>query len=129
MLVVPLAAPSLWGNAAWHFLHAVASTFPQTPTQEDKQHYYMFFRSVGPVLPCKICRPYYTDYLRRHNLWRALSSRMTLANYFHRFHNHVNRRLGKKQFRKSELNQYFQSSSSPNEHHHIKVNASIVPRS
>ena len=109
MSAVPLnlASPSLWGSAGWKMLHAVASTYPLKPTPQDQVHYRQFFTSLGPVLPCKLCRPHYIEYLEKHPLERALGSRTKLVNYVFRFHNHVNRRIGKRIYRKEDLPEYF----------------------
>lgn len=105
--VVPRMKPSEWGSSGWEFLHSIASTYPEYPTPEEKQNYHLFFQSLGPVLPCKACRPHYEDYILHHPIQKALTSRSTLAHYLFHFHNHVNRRLGKPILHRSSLPQYF----------------------
>ena len=106
---VALAKPSIWGPSGWHFLHSVASCYPERPTETEIQHYLVFFNSIGPVLPCKLCRSHYADYLARHPLDKALrSGREALVLWWFRFHNFVRRRLGKKPYTRQNLPQYFE---------------------
>ncbi len=38
--------PDIWGNHAWQFLHAVAHSYPEEPTDADKEHYTELFMSL-----------------------------------------------------------------------------------
>jgi len=106
-----LASPMEWGPSGWKFLHCIASTYPLHPTKTQQREYYRFFRSLGPVLPCQLCRPHYERYLQIHSIFPALQSRRHLCEYLFRFHNHVNRRLGKRVLSKKELPCYFETPS------------------
>lgn len=106
-----LASPNEWGSSAWNFLHCVASTYPEHPSREEQQQYLLFFQSLGPILPCRLCRPHYQSYLERFPIEEALESRCRLSDYLFKFHNHVNQRLGKPLYRKHDLKQYFGQKS------------------
>ena len=32
-------SPLIWGRQAWHFIHMVALTYPNNPTEADKKNY------------------------------------------------------------------------------------------
>lgn len=113
--IIPIMNPKEWGPSGWFFLHSIVSAYPEHPTESEKKHYESFFLSLGPVLPCILCRPHYMEYLQKHPLHKALDSRPALVQYFFQFHNNVNRRLGKPIQRKSSLSQYFYNSLTKTE--------------
>ena len=49
----------IWGPPLWESLHCITFAFPSNPTNEEKQHYLAFFKSLGNVLPCSLCRSSY----------------------------------------------------------------------
>ena len=51
--------PNIWGPHAWFFLHTVALMYPEQPNELEKQHYLNFFKNIGNILPCYICRENY----------------------------------------------------------------------
>jgi hypothetical protein len=51
--------PKMWGSRAWHFIHFVALAYPENPTQEIRDKYYEFYKSIGNVLPCPACAENY----------------------------------------------------------------------
>jgi hypothetical protein len=89
----PFARPSVWGSSAWRFLHCISMTYPEKPSLQDKQDMAFFLYSIGPILPCKLCRPTYKDYVHTHPF--QLSSRRALTRWMIDLHNHVNQRLHK----------------------------------
>ena len=46
----------IWGPSAWHFLHTVAYSYPENPTQNDIYNYNIFFNNIQYILPCPRCR-------------------------------------------------------------------------
>ena len=89
----PFARPSVWGSSAWRFLHCTCMTYPEKPSPQQKQDMYNFLTSIGPILPCKLCRPKYAEYIASHPF--RLSSRRALVNWMIDLHNHINERLHK----------------------------------
>ena len=80
-----------WGRHGWGFLHAVAFTAPEQLTPEQSAEYRAFFRSVGRVLPCAVCREHYQAF----GDCPAFRTRRDVAAYVGALHNDVNQRLGK----------------------------------
>ena len=37
---------SIWGNHMWNSLHCISFTYPEHPTDEDKQHYKTYFQTL-----------------------------------------------------------------------------------
>lgn len=48
--------PNSWGPQGWHFLHAIAFTFPENPNEDQRVQYQNYFHSLAHVLPCELCR-------------------------------------------------------------------------
>jgi len=44
-------SPKHWGREGWKFIHWVALTYPNKPTDKDKKNYLQFFESLQDVLP------------------------------------------------------------------------------
>ena len=85
----------VWGAAAWRFLHCVTLTYPQRPSWRARQDMKDFLHSLGPILPCRLCRTHYQSFLRQHPVDSALKNRVTLVQWMMDLHNEVNRRLDK----------------------------------
>jgi len=90
--------PKVWGPKAWDFLHSVTLAYPQPPSEEDKDRYSAFFRSVGQVLPCVYCRKHFSETFDPQEFARvALKDRVSMFKWSVDFHNKVNQLLQKKQ--------------------------------
>lgn len=59
-------SPNLWGSQAWHFIHMVAFSYPENPTEQDKEKYLHFFSSLGNVLPCPICGQSFLEKMKKY---------------------------------------------------------------
>tara|TARA_B110000914_G_C15505894_1_gene468272 strand:+ start:1984 stop:2382 length:399 start_codon:yes stop_codon:yes gene_type:complete len=84
--------PDIWGPHTWIFLHAVAHTYPENPSKDDKERYSDFFTSLQYVLPCSVCRDHLKDIIRDQPI--QLESQKTLQYWLIDIHNSVNRILG-----------------------------------
>ena len=85
--------PNTWGSQAWHFIHAVALTYPNEPTEQDKENYNKFFYSLPDVLPCPSCGINFLEKLDKNP--PALESQETLWKWTVDVHNQVNEKNGK----------------------------------
>lgn len=83
----------VWGRHAWMFLHAVAASYPEDPTPEDRRKARAFYSSLQWALPCSHCRQEYAEMLRSMPV--ATRSKKDLESWIWQCHNSVNRRLGK----------------------------------
>lgn len=93
--------PDIWGNHAWRFLHAVAHTYPEDPTDTDKEHYAELYMSLQYTLPCPVCQEHYRDIVKTHPI--QLDSRTELEHWLMDIHNQVNRQLGQDEYSYSEI--------------------------
>jgi ATP-dependent Zn protease len=80
-----------WGTPGWKFIHIVALSYPDNPSNNDKINYKNFFTNLENILPCKICANHYKENLIKHKLTDyVLSSSDELFNWTVRMHNEVN---------------------------------------
>lgn len=85
----------VWGPSCWTFLYAVAFSYPEQPSPEDRRAITSFFHSLDRVLPCERCRAHFTRYVAAHPMELNCSSRDRVASWLLTLNNDVNRRIGK----------------------------------
>ena len=89
--------PEIWGPPAWIFLHYITLTYPDKPTNEDKEKYKDFFIRLGDVLPCYACSHNYKIHLDKFPLNdKVLSSKKKFVKWLINIHNEVNKINNKK---------------------------------
>jgi hypothetical protein len=81
-------SPQMWGRQAWHFIHMVALSYPENPTDEDKKNYRKFFKSLEHTLPCPICSDHFRENMEKIPI--NLDSRENLFRWTVDMHNEVN---------------------------------------
>lgn len=83
--------PTYWGPSAWKFLHSVADSYPQYPTEETKQKTKQFFSLLKDVLPCPSCRLNYERHIAKYPLTEdVMKTTETLSMWLIDIHNEVN---------------------------------------
>jgi FAD-linked sulfhydryl oxidase len=75
-------------------LHCIVMTYPARPSAKKQQEMVDFLKSFGRVLPCKICRKNFDQYLQKNPI-RA-ETRIKLRDWVIDLHNAINKRLGKR---------------------------------
>lgn len=81
-----------WGSSGWIYLMSIALSYPDKPSEKDKENYKTFFTANQFVLPCPSCRQHYATNLQRLPLNDdALASRRTLSIWIHSMRNEVNK--------------------------------------
>jgi hypothetical protein len=86
--------PPSWGYFFHDVLLTVAFTFPENPTEEQKKHVTHLVTGMLHVLPCPGCGLHAVAYLKDHPL--NVTSGSMLAQWLVVFHNHINKRLKKR---------------------------------
>lgn len=87
--------PEVWGPHGWKFLHYVTLGYPTKPTNEDKNNYAIFFKSLSSVLPCEKCSVNYKKNIIEYPIEEALDTKEKLIDWLINIHNMVNRELKK----------------------------------
>lgn len=89
--------PKFWGPPAWDFFYYITLSYPDNPTDHDKECMETFFKNINCVLPCKSCRDNHSRHMKKHPLNKnVLVNRYNLVNWLVRINNEVNISLGKK---------------------------------
>lgn len=86
----------IWGGPGWIFNHSVTFGYPLEPTEEQKNQYMNYFKSLGDVLPCRFCRESYKKFISTGDTaltYDVLKNRETLTKWFYRVHEAVNAKL------------------------------------
>jgi hypothetical protein len=97
-----------WGPPIWTTMHIFTFVYPDKPTEDDRARAIQFFSIVPFFLPCGACGMHFVETLREHPLTDAvLVSRDSLSRWLNGVHNHVNRRLGKREVSYAEASDMF----------------------
>lgn len=94
----PTVGVNFWGPQGWRFMHTVSFYYPENPTREEQYSYCAFFRTIGQVLPCVLCRKHYKAYVATHPPEDKMANWQQLSRWLVDLHNAVNARHGKPQF-------------------------------
>lgn len=86
---------SIWGPAAWKFLHAATFAYPDDPTEKHREDALKLFQSLASMLPCGDCCVNYSNEFSIASISKHLHSREALSRWLVELHNRVNVRLGK----------------------------------
>jgi hypothetical protein len=87
---------SVWGPPMWLFLHTTSFNYPVNPTEDQKKHYYKFFKNLKNILPCRYCRENYDENIKKHKLnYDVMKNRDSLSRWVYELHELVNKNLGK----------------------------------
>lgn len=106
--------PKFWGKHFWATAHYITLSYPNNPTNEEKQSVKDFFEVLKVLLPCAKCRSHYSNNLQINPLTdNILNSKYKLIEWLVNLHNEVNGRTGKKQITVEDaINLY----TNPNNH-------------
>lgn len=88
---------TVWGPLGWMTLHSVATSYPDTPTQQERDLMSSWLDMFRDTITCPHCRDHFTGVLQtyRATFPGMLNSRQEFSLFSFRAHNAVNRRLRK----------------------------------
>lgn len=88
---------AIWGPLGWITLHSVATCYPESPTQSEKELMYSWLDMFRDTITCPHCREHFAGMLQtyRSSFPSMLNSRQEFSLFTFRAHNAVNRRLRK----------------------------------
>lgn len=87
---------AVWGPSLWHSLHAISFNYPINPSNEEKNKYKSWVKSLKYVLPCKYCRVNLVKNFKQLPLTaKNMKNRETFSRYIYNLHELINKMLGK----------------------------------
>lgn len=86
---------NVWGFHFWMCMYSVALSYPENPTDIDKQSVTQFFSSIAYVLPCNSCRSEYSEMLKKYPLNDYIDNRTMLERWIGLVENNISNNLGK----------------------------------
>ena len=81
----------IWGSSTWHYLHCLALSYSDEPTEHEMKEYEAFFQNL--ILPCAACTIHYRENIKK--MPPVLTSRKELFRWTVDLHNLVNQQTGK----------------------------------
>ena len=84
------------GRRTWALLHSIANTFPDNPSNEDKNMMKKFLYGLARSYPCKVCGGHLLKMLDKKGI--KMDNKKEFINYICNIHNIVNKVLNKTQF-------------------------------
>ncbi len=106
-------SPSIWGNHAWSFLHAVALSFPVNASIQTKQDYKDFFLSIGKILPCHTCQNNFASHIVKPelNIDKYLGHPHDLFSWTVKMRNEVQKMLNKPEWDELALREKYYNAN------------------
>jgi hypothetical protein len=81
---------------------------------DEQRAWPLFFKALGPVIPCPYCRDHFLDYVKQNPFELPMDYyewRTYIPLYFYTLHESVNQRLGKPSFPFADLATTYKDSS------------------
>jgi hypothetical protein len=107
--------PKVFGPPLWFSIHNSAAHYPPSPSPVCQQHTIKFIKSIPYIVPCDDCFIHAQNYISQFSDSDLLDITSTRAKYFDwsvKFHNFVNKRLGKRIYTTQEAYDMYHNSSS-----------------
>jgi hypothetical protein len=118
--------PSIWGGAAWKFLHCVALSYPKNASPQTKQDYKDFFLSLDKILPCSSCSQHFKNNKSKHNINKYLSGPHELFSWTVKIRNEVQIAIKRPLFNELELRESFYKQNENFGRFHINPKVKFV---
>ena len=106
---IPLT-PEVWGPHYWFFLHTVAYSYPEYPTNVTKRKYYDLISNMPLFIPDQTMGDEFAKLLDKYPISPFLETRESFIRWVHYIHNKINVKLGKEEISiYKALDQYYYS--------------------
>lgn len=100
--------PKIWGPHAWFYYDTIVLSYPDNPSQDDRETYRNYFQNVFKTLPCQKCQLNYQSHLSELPLTdNILNSRDNLVSWWVKVHSSVRKMTGGKELTEEEFLKYY----------------------
>lgn len=89
--------PEVWGPHYWFFLHTIAYTYPEYPTNVTKRKYYDLIQNMPLFVPDPKMGDKFAEMIEKYPISPFLDSRESMIRWVHFVHNKMNVYLGKEE--------------------------------
>jgi len=96
----------LWSIPTWYLFHGLAEKINVNFFNRERETILKFILLICRSLPCPICQQHATSYLKKEKFVQVIKTKEDLINFLYNMHNWVNKRLKKKEYKKSDLEMY-----------------------
>jgi hypothetical protein len=105
--------PRLWGKSSWIFLFYIVESYPDNPTNNNKNIIKNFFESLRYILPCEICRNNYKKDIKNIKLSNFyLKNKNNLRTWLYKIHDLTEKRINGKGMDKSNYIKKYSNNNS-----------------
>jgi hypothetical protein len=105
--------PAIWGPNLWKFMHYLTLSYPENPTEEEKDRLFDFFENIQTLLPCEKCRYNFKNHLEKTPLSDdVLSTNISVVTWLFNLHNEVNKSLDKPELSYADFIDIYSVSST-----------------
>ena len=84
------------GRSTWTLLHSIAATYPEKPTDAQKDNLKTFMKSFSNLYPCFYCADDFREYMNKEKI--QVTNRDEFGKWLCNAHNAVNVKIGKPVF-------------------------------
>lgn len=113
-----MADPKEWGSLLWKIIHSTCAHLGNNTNailQRDELTYFKAFqRKLFYIIPCKICRTHYKEYMINIKDVKYDEIKEYSTNYYYNLHNKINSSNNKPLFKKEDLEIYNYSKNEYN---------------
>lgn len=94
-----------WGNQMWEMMHTYSYLYPKNPTNEMQENAKSFYESMYDIVKCEKCKKSIQDYIENNPIHN--NNKNDLINWVLEFHNFVNKKLGKEEWTRKQLDENY----------------------
>lgn len=107
-----MASREQWGNITWFLFHGIAEKIKEEKFNTNKELIINIIKLVCGNLPCPDCAEHATKTLNSIN-FSSINSKDELKDFLYRFHNLINQKTKKEQFKREELDKKYKNINMP----------------
>ena len=100
--------PEIWGPHGWKFLHSMTLSYPDNPSENDRNNFSQFFNILKDVLPCEKCQLHFAKNLQTYPVENHLENKESLFRWLVDIHNRVNVDNGKREYTYDEVTELYE---------------------
>ena len=94
-----------WGNNIWYLFHGLIQKLDDSQYDIWKNDFIYIFTTISSNLPCPECSNDANNIIKKTN-FKNINSKEDLKKFIFNFHNYVNKKLKKTEFKYEELTIY-----------------------